>query len=102
MYAVNKDIHICILCMCCCCLYRYSPQELKCLPVNTVLEKPQIQLQSKLASSTSVSITTCSIPITVSSNRPSNIINPNLSVQKADSDNLIKVRMYIYCKHVLV
>ena len=92
-------------------MYRYSPQELKCLPVNTVLERVQVELQSKMpiSSNTSIttssaSITTSSVPVTVSNIiRSSNGNNPSSSVcklpQETDSITskvIIHLKEFIY------
>lgn len=79
--------------------FRYSSQELKCLPINTALEKVQVQLHSKVpaSSSSSISFTTTSVPLTVSTTRPNSATNPSLSVgnsQKPDSVAFDKVIMY--------
>jgi len=58
-------------------LYRYTPAELRCLPINTVLDKPQPQsISSVVISSISTCYTTAIIDIkstnvttTVASNR---------------------------------
>lgn len=85
--------------------FRYSSQELKCLPVNTVLEKVQIQLHSKVpvSSSVSISFTTTSIPLTVSTTIPNSATNPSSigNSQKPDSVTSDKVKIVVqyFCKN---
>lgn len=88
-------------------MYRYSPQELRCLPVNTVLERVQVELQSKIPISNSASITTSSVsistsnvPVTVSSIGPSNGNNPSSSVCKLqqETDSFTSAKVIIHLK----
>ena len=64
-------------------MYRYTSQELKYLPMNTVLEKVQVQLQSKMpiSSSAFVSVTSANVSLAISSTRS----NASHDLQKPDS-----------------
>ena len=78
---------------------RYSPQELRCLPVNTVLEKVQVELQSEMpiSSSATISVTTSSIAVAVSSIRSRNDSNPSSSVDKVqETDSVTSTKVIIH------
>ena len=59
-YCISSVSHTVTLCLYC----RYTTAELRCLPINTVLDKPQTQSASVIISSNSAHCTTATTTTT--------------------------------------